>query len=385
MMNKIDLYTRKEQCCGCSACMNICPKGAITMQEDSEGFLYPEINNDLCINCGACKKVCTFHDEYKTPERMKEIGIYAVKHKNIDERMTSRSGGVFVAIATYIIEKKGVVYGAAFNDNLEVEHIRIGNREDIIRLKGSKYVQSNMKNSFLSVKRDLQENRYVLFSGTACQVASLKSYIPDSLQKKLITCDIVCHGVPSPKIWKDYLKMVEHTYGKKVEKFDFRDKSFGWNTHYETIYFDKDGIDKISSKIYANLFSWCIMLRPSCSECHFTNLRRVSDFTLADFWGIDKYAPEFDDNKGVSLLFVNTKKAETIFENIKDSIDYMKSTEKSCLQPNLQHPSVPASNRKQFWRDYEKHGFEFCIKKYNGIVQRAYRKIDCLLKGHKTE
>lgn len=375
-MEKIELYTRKEQCCGCSACANMCPKNAITMVEDSEGFLYPEINYDLCINCGACKSVCSFNDNYKTPELQENIGIYGIKHKSMDERMSSRSGGVFVAIAEYILNLNGIVYGAAFNEELAVEHIRINEKKDIVRLKGSKYVQSNMKDIFSHVKEDLQNNHYVLFSGTACQVAGLKSYIPLKLQEKLLTCDIVCHGVPSPKAWKDYLKMVEKKHGKKIVKADFRDKSFGWNTHFETLYFQEDGTDKETSKIYTDLFYWHIMFRPSCNECHFTNFKRVSDFTLADFWGIEKFAPEFNDNKGVSLLFVNTKKSEMIFDEIKSTLDYIPATKESCMQPNLQYPSIPAYNRKQFWCDYERYGFEYCVKKYNGIMQRVFRKLN---------
>lgn len=375
-MEKIELYIKKEKCCGCSACVNVCPKNAITMIEDSEGFLYPNINYDLCINCGACKRVCSFHDNYKTPELLENIGIYGIKHKSMEERMSSRSGGVFAAIAEHILGMDGVVYGAAFNEELVVEHTRITDKKDIIKLKGSKYVQSNMQDVFLRVKEDLQNNRFVLFSGTACQVAGLKSYIPSRLQEKLLVCDIVCHGVPSPKVWKDYLKMVEKKHGKRVVKADFRDKSFGWNTHFETLYFNEDGTDKETSRIYANLFCWHIMLRPSCNECHFTNFKRVSDFTLADFWGIENIAPKFNDNKGVSLLLVNTKKAEMLFEEIKSELDYICATKEACLQPNLQSPTIPAYNRKQFWRDYERYGFEYCVKKYNGIIQRVFRKLN---------
>lgn len=378
-MSQIELFTRKEQCCGCSACASICPKNAISMVEDEEGFLYPKINDELCIHCGACQRVCSFCDDYTTPEIKDNIEIYGVKHKDLDERMSSRSGGVFVAIATYVLELGGVVYGAAFNDELEVEHIRITDKAELKKLKGSKYVQSNIKNIFIKVKEDLQNNQYVLFSGTACQVAGLKSYIPNKLAERLITCDIVCHGVPSPKAWRDYIKFVEKKQGKKVIRADFRDKSFGWNTHFETLYFNEEGTDKETSKIYTDMFYWHILFRPSCNECHFTNFRRVSDFTLADFWGIDKFAPEFDDNKGVSLLFVNTTRAEIIFGKIKDSIEYIKATKESCMQPNLQHPSVPAYNRNQFWRDYEKFGFEYCVKKYNDIVQRVFRKLNRIM------
>lgn len=375
-MNDKDLVQRPEGCCGCTACMSVCPKNAISMTADSEGFLYPTIDETKCIDCGACKRVCAFHDKYKTPNLMDEIEIYAAKHKDIDERLTSRSGGVFMALSEYVLQLEGVVYGASLNDKLEVAHARISEKKDLYRLKGSKYVQSNMNDMLSNVKNDLLLGKYVLFSGTACQIAGVISYIPEKLQEKLITCDIICHGVPSPKIWKDYILWVEKNEHKKVIDVNFRDKSFGWNSHCETLYFNEDKTDKLSTKTYSNLFTWAIMLRPSCSECHFTNYRRVSDFTIGDFWGIDKIAPEFNDNKGVSLFFVNTEKAKKIFESISSSIDYIESTKEACVQPNLIGPTKFARNRKQFWRDYYNHGFDHCITKYNGIVQRLYRKVN---------
>lgn len=373
-MGKIELYKRKEQCCGCSACMSVCPQKAIKMVEDEEGFLYPEIDETLCIECGACKRVCSFHDDYKTPQRQEHISAYGVKHKNTKERETSRSGGVFVAIADYVLALGGIVYGAALNHQLAVEHIRVEERTELRKLKGSKYVQSDMKNIFEQVYRDLQEDKYVLFSGTGCQVAGLLNYVPNKWKEKLITCDIVCHGVPSPRIWQDYLHYMEKQNGKKIVKVDFRDKSYGWNTHYETLYFDEEGREKVTSRLFASMFNRAIMLRPSCGECHFTNLRRVSDFTLADFWGIENVAPEFNDNRGVSLLLVNTQKATDIFSRISEEIEYIAVDIRNCMQPNLVHPSKIADNRDKFWSDYYKHGYEYCVKKYNSYLGKFCRK-----------
>ena len=238
----MEIFSNKNQCCGCTACKSICPKNAISMQADNEGFLYPIINKELCINCGLCKKVCAFQNGYT---RNSVVNAYAVKHHDIKTRLSSRSGGAFIPISDYIIQNNGTVYGAAFNEDFSVSHIRAESCTERDRMKGSKYVQSELGNIFLNVQNDLKDNRYVMFSGTACQVAGLNNFLEKSKTKtdKLFTVDLVCHGVPSNKIWTDYLDYINNKHkGKKITDVNFRDKSLGWDVHFESFCIDGKNI-----------------------------------------------------------------------------------------------------------------------------------------------
>lgn len=361
----MEIFDSKNDCCGCSACEQICPKNAIKMESDDKGFLYPVIDSSLCVECGACKKVCAFQNGYKKNRAQK---AFAIKHKDFNTRMTSRSGGVFIAISDFILEKNGSVYGAAFDDDFSVCHIRTTNKSERDRLKGSKYVQSNVKDTFANVKQDLKNGMYVLFSGTACQVGGLKNYLKNTDTTKLYTCDLVCHGVPSPKIWKEYLNHCEKKYSGKVTNANFRDKTLGWYVHKEAIWIDGK---KYNSNEYAYLFKDSYILRPSCFNCKFTNLDRPADFTLADFWGINNILPEFDDNKGVSLLLVNSEKGLQLLNEVSDNIDCVECDIESSIRanPNLSRPTAKPENREGFWDFYYKNGFERTYKKYYNKVR----------------
>lgn len=371
----------KKDCCGCTACKNICPRSAIEMQPDTEGFLYPYVNDSLCIQCGLCLKVCSLNNGYNTPENFEIPLVYAVKHKNENERLTSRSGGMFIAISDYILEQGGVVYGVGYTDHFRVVHKRATNKIERNEFKGSKYVQSDLSYTFKLLKNDLEAGIPVLFSGTPCQTAGLRAYLEKSETRNLLICDIVCHGVPSPRVWKDYLNYIENRYNNSVIKVDFRDKEFGWSSHKES--FTLKTNKKIVLNSYTDLFYSHVILRPSCGICKYTNFKRPSDITLADFWGIEKVSTEFNtDNKGVSLVLINSPKGENVFENTKWNIDYIKSNTKDCLQPNLKAPSKFPENREQFWIDYNRHGFLFVGKKYGnmGLLYKIKRII-----GRKTK
>lgn len=356
------IYNEKKNCCGCTACMNVCPVNAITMIPDKEGFLYPYINQEKCNNCGLCRKVCSFNDGYKHDSET-PINVYAVKHKSEEERVTSRSGGMFVALSDEILNNRGIVYGAEMDKNLYVLHKRVSTREDIHSLKGSKYVQSDMTDMFNQVKSDLIDQREVLFSGTPCQISGLRSFLGENFNtEKLILCDIVCHGTPSPLIYEEYIKYFEKKHKHEIIKFDFRDKTFGWDKHFESMWLDNG--QKITQRYYTDLFYQHIIFRPACANCKFANLRRPSDITLADFWGIDKAVPGFNDNKGISLVFINSDKGKQIFELIKDKVHYIESKIEDCMQPNLRSPSTPATNRIDFWDDYQIKGFNYIMEHY---------------------
>ncbi len=363
--NRIKIFEKKDECCGCTACMTVCPKNAISMKPDEKGFLYPQIDEVKCVECGLCVKSCAFQNGYRKPDDSDAPFVYAVKHKNFEERKTSRSGGMFIALSDWILSHNGVIYGAGYGDDFYVMHKRAEDKKSLFEFKGSKYVQSDMNTIFSQVIDDLKNDRYVLFSGTPCQTAGLYSCLKNVNTEKLYVCDIVCHGTPSPYIWKDYLAFSKKKYKSTVRKVDFRDKSYGWNKHYESFWF-KNG-KKVTSDIYTRLFYKHIMLRPSCGNCKYTNTTRPSDITLADFWGINKAVPGFSDNKGVSLVFVNTEKGRNIFDIVSDSIEYKTSKLEDCMQPNLKAPSVFSEQTDDFWKDYAANGFEYAARKYGAL------------------
>jgi ferredoxin len=355
----------KADCCGCSACMEVCPVAAITMEPDEEGFLYPKIDDSKCIHCGKCDRVCAFQP---FPERAEPYALpraFGVKHADLPTRESSRSGGAFVGFSDVILSRGGVVYGASMAGDFTVSHIRAESAGDRDRMKGAKYVQSDIRGIYPQVARDLQEGREILFSGTPCQVAGLRGYLLEKRidAKKLICCDMVCHGVPSPGIWRDYLAMLEKNHGKKILSASFRDKDLGWEAHCESVLLEGEE-KKRFLRDYTDLFYQHIMLRPSCSACPFTNTRRPGDLTMADFWGIEKHDPAFNDNRGVSLVLVNSPAGASVFEEARRDFDCFEAHVKDCMQPTLFKPSTPSPRREQFWQDYRDMPFDELLKKY---------------------
>lgn len=353
-----------KDCCGCTACYAVCPTSAITMQPDDMGFKYPRVDYDKCIECKQCERVCSFEENYKTPGNFASPLPLGVRLKNRDELMKSRSGGAFKAVTDLILSCNGIIYGAAFDKDFKIIHHRADSHEERDKLRGSKYVQSDLKDTFKSVLKDLKEDRIVLFSGTPCQTSGLASFIPHKLHKNLILVDIVCHGVPSPSIWKDFKSYIQRKEGSEIISVDFRDKkSFGWKDHKETFGLRNGRI--ISGNAYTYLFYRHIMLRPSCGKCYFTNTRRPSDLTLADFWGWEKTDHDFNsDDLGASLLLVNTPKGKEIWEKIKDECNVIYPVLKDCLQPNLIHPSELNPLSEQFSMDYKTKGFKYVLRHY---------------------
>lgn len=351
----------KYLCSGCTACKAICPRNAIKMVRDSEGFEYPEIDEGKCSNCNACVRICP---NIKKNKENKILEAYGVKHKDEKQRKTSRSGAVFIAISDYILNKGGVIYGSKMNDDFSVSHSRATTKEERDLFKGSKYVQSNMNNIINEIKMDLLNKKYVLFSGTACQVAGVKSAIPEQLQDKLYTCDLICHGVPSNKVYEDFLEYIEKLNNKKIKQFIFRDKRFGWESHYETIIFEDN--TEISTQYFRNLFYGHNILRPSCYKCNFANQNRPADITIADFWGIENVNINFKDDLGVSLTIINSKKGKEIFQNIKNELNTIDCSIEDAIKNTytLNNPTPESPDRNMFWEDYEKNDFAYIIEKY---------------------
>lgn len=374
----IKLFNKKEDCCGCTACQNICPENAIKMQEDEEGFKYPFINQEACIGCKKCLKVCAFQKDYQREKKLMNPLVYAVKHKDETVRMNSTSGGVFTAISDVILEEKGIVYGVAFNEDFKVVHRRATTKEGRDQFRGSKYVQSDLERIFKQIECDL-ESKKVLFTGTPCQCEGLKSYLNAQKIdiKNLILCDIVCHGTPSPLMWEEHIKLSQKKENSNMLAYNCRSKIKGWHGHNEMNIFEngkKDWISALSQK-HKVIFYSHNALRLSCHNCRYTKIDRDSDLTIADFWGIEKSMPEFDDNKGISLLLIHTKKGEMSFEKTKNGIEYKESNVKDCLQPQLKYPSKVSFKRAEFWEDYKKHGYEYVAKKYGGYGFKSKAKM----------
>ena len=377
--------TDKAKCCGCTACASICPHDAISMQPDALGFLYPVVDESKCTDCGLCEKVCAFHENYDKSQNLPEPLAYAARHKDMREVETSRSGAAFIALSDWVLRLGGVVYGAGYADHFRVVHKRATSKEERDEFKGSKYVQSDLNTVFRQVKKDLKDGLTVLFSGTPCQTSGLASYVGKRLRENLYLVDIVCHGVPGPYLWRDYLAYLEKKQGSRICWVNFRDKQeYGWAAHRETFKFvKKKGGGKMT---YTFVFYKHIMFRHSCGVCPFTNTKRPSDITLADFWGWEKSVPGFnDDDKGVSLILCNTEKGKQLFEAVKQDMDVVPVKLEDCLQPNLQHPSIIHPKRMAFERDYQRKGFLYVMRKYGDMgwryhLGRVKRKIKSLIR-----
>lgn len=359
-------------CCGCTACASICPHDAITMQPDTLGFLYPKVDADRCIGCGLCEKVCVFNDSYDKSYNLPCPIAYGARHKDMREVATSRSGAAFIALSDYILEQGGIVYGAGYTGHFKVAHKRAATKKERNEFKGSKYVQSDLTGVFRQVKDDLQEHRTVLFSGTPCQTAGLRSYIGTKLCHKLYLVDIICHGVPAPYIWRDYIAYLETKHEAEIIWADFREKSHcGWTAHKEAFkYKGKDHHIDIRES-YTYLFYEHIMFRHSCGTCKFTNLQRPSDITLADFWGWQYTDAHINaDDKGLSLVLCNSEKGKQWFDNVRDRMHVISVSLGKCMQPSLRHPSKIHPNRMKFEHDYQHQGLLYTLRKYGNLGWR---------------
>lgn len=315
----IDLEIKeKKDCMGCYACYNICPKNCITMESDSEGFWYPKMDYDKCIRCKMCIKVCPIINKVVVEN---EPLAYACYNKDENIRTESSSGGIFTLVAEEIINNGGVVFGVGFDEAFNVVHSYVESNEELCRFRGSKYVQSRIGNTYKQVKYFLEQGREVLFTGTPCQIGGLKSFLGKDYDN-LFCMDNICHGVPSPKVWRKYIDYREKKSGSKIKKIDFRLKNQGWKDYSVSFLFENNTeyCKKYSKDLYMRAFLKDVCLRPSCYACEFKTLNRESDITLADFWGIQKILPDMDDDKGTSLIFVNSLKGQTMFEKIKDKI-----------------------------------------------------------------
>lgn len=351
----------KEECCGCKACDNVCPKSAIIMKCDSEGFWYPVIDNKKCINCSLCEKVCPVLSVEKQISLKK---AYACYNKNNEVRLTSSSGGMFTLLSEEVLKDGGVIFGATFNEEFQVVHGYTNNKNGLDAFRGSKYVQSNINKSYTDAKIFLESGKKVLFSGTPCQIAGLKSFL-NKKYDNLICVDIICHGVPSPEVWKEYKRSIIKE--KKLVNMTFRDKSEGWKNAVLKYKF-KDGSEykeAYKESKYIRGFIENIYLRPSCYKCKFKSLDRDSDITLADFWGIENFIPNMDDQNGISLILVHTEKGIDILEAIKNYAFIKEVNINEAIKFNIcAIKSVKLdSKREKFYSYFSKMPLDLAIQK----------------------
>lgn len=356
--------TDPSECSGCTACFSICGHDAITMKPDRLGFMYPQVNADKCVGCGLCVKICPFHDDYATPERLSQPEALCGRINNEQILKTSQSGGAYTAISDVILQRGGVVYGASFSDGFKVTHTRAVKPKERDRHRGSKYIQSNLGETFRAVRKDLTDGLTVLFTGTPCQTAGIRAYIPEKLQKSLFLVDLICHGVPAPAIWFEYLNYLERSHNDKIIAANFRDtEKFGWRQHFETFRFEHK--PEIVGDSFRKIFYLDLSLRESCYECKFCNLKRTGDLTIGDFWGCDKIYPDWaDDDKGVSLILANTPKGQSLLNEAKAAMKTRPVALESILQPNLKHPTARPAKRDRFVRDFIRKGIPYIFKKY---------------------
>ena len=362
----------RSLCCGCTACQAVCPHGAVSMVPDALGFMYPSVDMDRCTDCGLCEKVCGFVRTLAEPSsRPETVPVVAARNRDAAVLRESQSGGVFTALAKVVLSRSGVVYGSAMNPDFSVSHRRAETIEECAALRGSKYAQSDMGDVFVLVRKDLEDGREVLFTGTPCQVAGLVAYLPKRLTDKLLTVDIICHGVPSPKVWADYVAYM----GRKGELSSavFRDKGAeGWKVHKESFEY-KDG-RKVFRETFRVLFYKNIMLRRSCASCPYDYSRRKSDITIADFWGVEEILPHFDGNNGTSMVIPMSAKGHAALEAASVDLDMEHATVGadfvSRRNPNLLRPTKPYHESDMFERLYSERGFVYAARRWGDMGWR---------------
>ena len=353
----------EKMCCGCTACFSICPNSAIEIISDKYGFKKPMINPEKCINCKLCQKVCPINKKLE----FKETNCtWAAKAEDKNTRQKSQSGGAFAVLANEVLKNGGVVYGVS-SDKTNVKYQRVENLQELELLKKSTYVQADIIGTHKCVARDLINNKKVLFSGTPCYVASILSYL--SIRKisieNLITIDLICYGVPSPRLYEEYLQLEEKIKGKKIVDFVFRDKEWSLNEKYSKITWENSKQETLTNG-YLRLFSTKLATRQSCLECVFAKSERISDITIGDYWGIEKIKPEFDDNKGVSVIICHSQKGRSLFESVKNSFILFETSflDAQKKQLALTRPSGVSKQYDDFWNEYLQNGLSYVLKKY---------------------
>ena len=367
---------KKVDCTGCRACEQICPVKCITMKEDKEGFIFPYVDEEKCINCGLCKKKCP-QINYKLEKR--DSKVYAVKTKEKSISQNSTSAGIAYILGKYIIQNNGCVFGCTYNDVLEPIQIMVENEKDLEKLRGSKYVFSNTMHTYTQVKDVLEQQKKVLYVGTPCQIAGLKSFLGRDYEELLLV-DIVCHGVPSAKIFKKYIDFLEKKYEKKVVNYEFRNKDKArWGEFIAKVIFE-DGTEKYikadEDNYYSNFLKGTIY-RECCYQCKYANTNRVGDITIGDFWGIEQVNEKFYSRDGVSLVLINSEKGKNFLKNLKESVIVSEQTIEQAVKRNgnLSKPTLRLEIRDNIYKGIDEENFINKKLKIKGRLKNKIKRI----------
>lgn len=351
----------KTKCSGCMACYNICPQKCISMIEDEEGFLYPKVDMDTCVNCGLCDRTCPLNE--KNNKKYGVVQSEIVQNKDLEVLRQSTSGGAFTPIAQYILQRNGVVFGVEMDaDSNFVKHIKVEKEQNLVRFRNSKYVQSYVGNSFNDAKQELQKGRLVCFSGTPCQIQGLKNYLHKEYEN-LVTVDVVCRGVPSPGVWRKYTDYLKRK--GKLSSVRFRDKSLGYQySTMEVVY--KDGIierNGIESDQWLRMFFSGMILRPSCPACNFRSVERCSDFTIWDCFNVSDLTKDLDETKGATRMLIHTKRGQEIFNEIRDRF-YVVDADVNTVAVGITEKPDLNKRKREFIQDYNKLSMEELLNEW---------------------
>lgn len=390
----MELIIEKEHCTGCGACLASCPKSAITMHNDNEGFAFPQIDQSLCVDCGLCQKFCPpLHYHERDEKRQKDNNIqrgFAARNKNYKQRLISSSGSIFAVLAQQVLAERGLIVGVAYDEHFNAVYKIIDKIEELPQLQGSKYLQCKTdKEVFIKIRANLKEGKQVLFSGLACQVEGLKSFLRKEYEN-LICVDLICMGIPSAMVWQQYLKC--YFPNEKIKAVNFKEKSIGWNHFNLAITTDKQEFKQwgMINPYFKSMFNTYNMRR-SCFVCPFKKIERAADFTLADCWGASKLVPEIDDNKGLSSVIVHTSKGLSLWEKVSKMIDSIELPLDEIVKGNTnmqENRSCDDENRARFYHfllsKVPKKAFLFAekqgIEKSPSILQRLRNKVKYTLK-----
>ena len=379
----------KKYCTGCTACASACPKGCITMAADENGFLCPVIDLNRCVECGLCQKACPVVNPLHLPEDMPKA--YAAYSKDETVRMQSSSGGIFTEVAKAILNNGGVVYGAAYNARFEVVHTCVDSESELAKLRGAKYAQSDLRGIFAEVKAILDNGQHVLFSGTPCQVGGLKAYLHKDYVN-LVTVDFVCHSIPSPMAWREYVKYraQQDNSGNLPQSIDLRAKTTGWSRYqYSNLFRYADGTEhaaKSGQSLYMKLFVGDYINRESCANCQFKGYHRASDLTIGDFWGIWDVDPEMDDNKGTSVVLVQSDRGAELLQKLADRLVIRSVSLEEASRQNqaMLKVSAPATQRQDALALIKEGRIAECekwfVEKKPSLGVRAKSKLKCLIR-----
>lgn len=370
-----------KSCVLCKACFNICPTKSIKFTKEKNLFYYPQIDKDECIGCNMCKDICIILNPIKKMQFVKKV--YAAKNKNDFQRSNSSSGGIFVLIAEQIISNGGTVAGVIMEDDLHAKYVVTDGMKDVSGIMGSKYVQSDMGLCYKEIEKTIKKDRTVLFVGCPCQVAAMKRYINSD---KLITVDLICHGMPSEDVFKEYIRFMEKKYNSQVKNIQFRNKEKGWHLSSVKIIFDNGKVysKPIIDDYYMKGFLDGLYLKEACYDCNFKNFNSGSDITLGDFWGAEVEQKEIDDNKGLSVVVVNSNKGEVLFKSINEKIIIKESSIDVCVKynRNLFYPTRKNENKERFYYDFKNNPSK-AFKKYcyNSTLVKIKRFISNIIRG----